>query len=60
MALFNTFKTNIRSHKYKKSRFAIGNVSKKDLTKIMRKFGKFEKLPSEKNRPKHDPTDRFF
>ena len=45
---------------YKKSRFAIINVSKKDLSKIIREF---EKLPYEiyeKKRPKHEPTDRYF
>ena len=47
-------------HKYKKARYAIGNVSKKDLSKIIREF---EKLPYEiyeKERPKHDPTERYF
>ena len=32
----------------------------KDLSKIMREFDKFEKLPSEKKRPKHEPTDSYF
>ena len=41
---------------YKKTRHAIRNVSKKDLSKIIRDF---EKLPCEsyeKKRPKHEPT----
>ena len=54
------FNTKARSHKYKKARYAIGNVSKKDLPKIIRKFDNFEKLPSEKKRPKHDPTDSYI
>ena len=54
------FKTEARSHKYKKERYAIGNVIKKDLSKIIREFEKFEKLPSEKKRPKHEPTDSYF
>ena len=32
------FKTKSRSQKYKKSRYAIGNVSEKDLSKIIKKF----------------------
>ena len=37
------FKTKVRSPRYKNARYAIGNVSKKDLSEIIRKFGKFEK-----------------
>ena len=37
------FKANVRPQKYKKSRYAIINVSKKDLSKIIREFEKFEK-----------------
>ena len=43
-----------------KCRYAIGNVSKKDLSNIIREF---EKLPYEsydKKRPKHDPTVSYF
>ena len=36
------------------------NISKKDLSKIIRKFDKFYKLPYEKKRPKRDPTDSYF
>ena len=54
------FKTKSRSHKYKKARYAIGNVSKKDLSNKVRGFEIFEKLPPEKERPKHEPTDRYF
>ena len=54
------FKTKVRLKKLKKARYAIGNVSKKDISKIIRKFEKFEKLPYEKKRPKNEPTDRYF
>ena len=35
------FKTKVRSSKYKKARYAIGNFSEKDLSKIIKKFEKF-------------------
>ena len=49
-----------RPKKYEKERYAIGNASKKDLSKISREF---EKLPYEiyeKKRPKHEHTDSYF
>ena len=51
------FKTKVRSQKYKKARYAIGNISEKDISKIIKKFEKIEKLLYEKKRPKHEPTD---
>ena len=54
------FKTKVRPHKYKKARYFIRNVSKKDLSKIIRGL---EKLPYEsydKKSPKHDPTESYF
>ena len=54
------FKTKARSQKYKKERYAIGNVSEKYLSGIIKYFEKIEKLPYEKKRPKHDPTDSYF
>ena len=51
------FKTKVRSQKYKKARYAIRNVSEKDLSKIIKEFEKTEKLSYEKKSPKHDPTD---
>ena len=54
------FKAKVRLHKYKKARYAIGNFIKKDLSKIIREFEKIEKLPYEKKRPKHEPTDSYF
>ena len=38
----------------------IGNVSEKDISKIIKEFEKIEKLPYEKKRPKHEPTDSYF
>ena len=55
-----TFKTKVRSSKYKKARYAIGNISEKDLSKIIKKFEKTEKLPNEKKSPKHEPNDSYF
>ena len=54
------FKAKVGPHEYKKARYTIGNVSKKDLSKIIREFEKFEKLHYEKKRTKHDPTDNYF
>ena len=53
-----SFKTKVRSPKYKKARYAIGNVSGKDLSKIIKDFEKIGKLPYEKKMPKHDATPR--
>ena len=38
------FKANVSPQKQKKARYAIGNVSEKELSKIIREFDKFEKL----------------
>ena len=54
------FKAKVRPQKLKKARYAIGNVSKKDLSKIIREFERFEKLPYEKKRLKHEPTENYF
>ena len=54
------FKTKARSQKYKKSRYAIGNISKKDFSKIIKEFDKFDKLTYEKKSHKHEPTDSYF
>ena len=54
------FKAKVRPQKYKKARCANVNFSKKDLSKIIREFENFEKLPYEKKRPKHEPTDSYF
>ena len=54
------FKNKVRSPKYKKSRYAIGNVSETELSNIIKEFGKIRKLHYEKKRPKHEPTDSYF
>ena len=54
------FKAKVRPQIYKIARFAIRNVSKKDIFKIIREFKKFETLLFEKKRPKHEPTDSYF
>ena len=51
------FKAKARPQKYKKARYAVGNVSKKDLSKIIKEFEKIKKLPYEKKSPKNEPTD---
>ena len=42
------------------ARYAIGNVSKKDLSRNIREFEIFEKSPCEKKRTKNEPTDSYF
>ena len=51
------FKTKLKSQKDKKARYAIGNVSDKDLSKIITEF---EKLPYEKKRANNNSTDSYF
>ena len=53
-------KSKTRPKKYKNSRCDIGNVSKKDLSKIIREFGKLTCESNEKNRPKHQPADSYI
>ena len=36
------------------------NASKKDLSKIIKDFEKIEKLPYEKKKTTHEPTDSYF
>ena len=55
-----SFKTKVRSQKYKKVNYAIGNVIKKDLSEIIKEFEKIATLPYEKKRTKHEPTDSYF
>ena len=54
------FKTKVRLQKYKKERYAIGNVSEKDLLNIIKEFEKIVKVPYVKRIPKHEPTSRYF
>ena len=54
------FKSKLSPHKYKKSRYAAVNVSKKDLLKIIREFENVPYKIHKKKRPKQDPTDIYF
>ena len=47
------FKAKLMPHKYKKARYAIGNISKKDLSKSI---GGFEKLTSESYDKRRGPN----
>ena len=53
-------KSKVRSQKYKKARYVIGNVSMKDLSDIIKKFEKIGKEPYVKRIPKHEPTSRYY
>ena len=53
------FKTKVRFAKIKKVRYAIGNVSEKDFSKMIKEFEKIGKVPYDKKRPKHEPTPRY-
>ena len=54
------FNTKVRSPNYKNERCAIGNVSGKELSEIIKEFEKIWKPPYEKKKPKHEPTPRYF
>ena len=54
------FKTKVGLQKYKKARYAIVNVSKKDLLKNIKDFEKIGKVPYVKRIPKHEPTSRYY
>ena len=53
-------KSKVRPHKHKKVRYAIGNVSKKDFSKIIREFENVPHESYENKRRKHEPTDSYF
>ena len=46
-----------KAKEIQKARYAIGNVSMKDLSKTIREFEKSPYKSYERKRPKHDPTD---
>ena len=54
------FETKVSLSKYKKARYAIGNFSKKDLSKIIKEFDKIGKLTYDKRIPKYEPTTSYF
>ena len=53
-------KTKARSTKYKKARYAIGNVSMKDHSNKIKEFEKIVKAPHLKRTPKHEHTLSYF
>ena len=53
-------KAKARPKKYKKARFAIRNVRKKDLSNIIREFDQLPYNNYVRRRPKHEPTDSYF
>ena len=54
------FKTKSRPQKYKKARYDIINVSKKELSNIIKEFMKIEKLSYGRKRHKHEPNESYF
>ena len=57
-ALF--LKTKLRSKKYKKESYAIGNVSIEDLSNIIKEFETNFKVHYVKRIPKHEPTSSYY
>ena len=55
-----SIKSKSRPKKYRKARYAIGNVSKKDLSNIIREFYKLPYNSYESRRPKHEHIDSYF
>ena len=53
-------KTKAGSKIYKKARYAIRNVSMKDLSKKIKEFERIVKVPYLKRTPKHEPTSSYF
>ena len=60
MVTAQDFKTKVRSQNYKKATYAIGNVSEKDILKIIKEIEKIGKLTYVKKRPKHEPTPSYY
>ena len=53
-------KTKVRSQKYKKERYAIGNVRMKDLLNTIKEIEKIVKVPYVKRIPKNEPTSSYY
>ena len=51
------FNAKVRPQEYKKLSYAILNVSKKDLSKIIREFDKLPYEIYESRKTKHEPID---
>ena len=54
------FKTKVRSQTYKKERYTIRNVRKKNLLKIIKEFEKIGNVPYVKRIPKHELTSSYY
>ena len=54
------FKAEARPKKYKKSRYSIVNVSKKEISKVIKKFENLPYMSYERRRPIHEPTNSYF
>ena len=50
----------IRPKKYKKLWYSIRDISRKDLSKVIREFEKLPYKSHERRRPKYEPTDSYF
>ena len=53
-------KAKTRPKKYKKTRYFIRNIIKKDLSKVIREFEKLSYESYEITRPKYESTDGYF
>ena len=53
-------KSKKRPKKYKNSRYAVVNVSKKDHSRFIREFENFPYEIYDKKRPKHEPSGIYF
>ena len=53
-------KSKVRSQKYQKTRYAIVNNSKKELSKIIKYFEIIGKVPYVERIPKHEPTSSYY
>ena len=49
-----------KAKEIKKARYATGDTSMGDLSKIIREFEKLRYKIYERRRPKHEPTDSYF
>ena len=57
---FSGFQRQSKAAKIQKGKVWHQNVSKRDLSKIIKEIKKIKKLPHEKKRPKHEPNDSYF
>ena len=55
-----SLKNKVWSKKYKEARYAIGNLSMKYLSNIIKDFEKIVKVPYVKRIPKHEPYSSYY